>query len=271
MCSNEGQKVSIVKKYINTERPNLFEPNVYISMVVELSGLTNQMEQRTETNQKAWKQRISEAVQTAYTKHEATMSRIVLESDGTAYYEIQEKSGCKIFEDSRDWHEILQECEKKPFELWNGELIRTYINTSAETPFLFIMAHHLVGDGKAVLIFIRDVLRILDGESIAFQPMELVDDNELRSRIHFPAVLQWMIDTTSRKWKRTECVFTWEDYQRIHKEYWSTHTSEIEIKEYSKEELAQMKSQCPKGITLNSFLITRLAKEHPEWKSFGIL
>lgn len=260
------------KKYIRTEHPNLFEPNVYISMVVELDEL-NPVSPQTEkkTVQDSWRQRISDAVQTAYTKHEATMSRIVLEPDGTAYYKLQEKSGCKVFEDSRDdWRDILRENEKHPFELWNGELIRTYINTAAERSFLFIMAHHLVGDGKAVLIFIRDVLRILDGEKIAFQPMELVDDNKLRGSMHFPTLLQWMIDRINRKWERMGCVFTWEDYQRIHKEYWSTHTSEVGIKEYGKEELAQMKSQCPKNITLNSFLITQLAKEHPEWKSFGI-
>jgi hypothetical protein len=64
-----------LKKTIHCERVNLFEPNDHITMVVTLSGSFT-------VNQ------IRKAVFSAYEANEATMSRVVLEDDGTVkvYY-----------------------------------------------------------------------------------------------------------------------------------------------------------------------------------------
>lgn len=58
---------------IVTERPNLFEPNVYITVCAEIEG-------------KVCPHRLSAAVKQAFEANEATMSKIVLEQ-GFAYYE----------------------------------------------------------------------------------------------------------------------------------------------------------------------------------------
>lgn len=102
-------------------------------------------------------EQVREAIEAAYASNESTMSRIVLEDNGTAYYEKMDKTGCKIFCDNRKWQDILKESEKKPFALWNGELIRTYINKSENNVVIYIMAHHLVGDGKSIIYFIKDI------------------------------------------------------------------------------------------------------------------
>ena len=57
-----------MKKFVRSERANLFEPNVYISMVAKLSGDVSPRE-------------MEQAVYAAYEANEATMSRIVLESN----------------------------------------------------------------------------------------------------------------------------------------------------------------------------------------------
>lgn len=76
-----------MKKYIISERPNLFEPNVYISMVVEIEGnVSSEM--------------VGNAVATAYLANESTMSKIVLEENGNDYYKKEEISGCKVFFDN---------------------------------------------------------------------------------------------------------------------------------------------------------------------------
>ena len=69
-----------MKKYIRSERANLFEPNVYIGMVVKLSG-------SPETED------IRRAVEEAYRANEATMSKIVLAPNGDAWYEKMERTG----------------------------------------------------------------------------------------------------------------------------------------------------------------------------------
>lgn len=73
-----------MKKYIISERPNLSEPNVYISTIVKIEG-------------DIAVDKVAKAVQTAYTSNESTMSKIVLEENGSAYYErLNESEGSGI-------------------------------------------------------------------------------------------------------------------------------------------------------------------------------
>ena len=124
-----------MKKYIRSERANLFEPNVYISMIVKLSGNLQSEE-------------IEQAVYKAYEANATTMSKIVLEENGDAYYEKMGISGCGFIIDNCSWKELLHQSEKRPFALNEGELVRTFLTKENEQLILLIHAHHLVGDGS---------------------------------------------------------------------------------------------------------------------------
>ena len=141
-----------MKKYIRSERANLFEPNVYIGMIVKLSGNLSSEE-------------VEQAVYSAYEANEATMSRIVLEANGDAYYETMKSSGCKFFKDNRQWNELLCQSEKKPLALNQGELVRIYLTKESNQTILFIHAHHLTGDGKSVLILLNDIINSLNNKN----------------------------------------------------------------------------------------------------------
>ena len=245
----------IKKNAISSERPNLFEPNVYISMVVTLSGMIT-------------KEELAAAVEKAYAHNEATMSNIVLEKNGEAYYETRNTSGCKVFFDQRNWQEILKESEKKPFALKEGELVRTYITTGTQETILFLLAHHLVGDGKSILVLIQDIVDALEGKALEYKPMVLMDRNYLTQRAKLPLVVRWFVHKINRDWKRNEEVFTWEDYYSIHNRYWASHSSEIITKTYSAKEWKD--TAVRSGVTLNSYLTAKLLQEYPESKVIGI-
>lgn len=67
-----NEEVSMSKQII-TERTNLFEPNVYIGMYVELDG-TPRVE------------RMKDAIQKAFQRNELTMSKVVIEKKGRQCY-----------------------------------------------------------------------------------------------------------------------------------------------------------------------------------------
>ena len=83
-----------MEKYIKSERFNLFEPNIYIGMLVKISGNVS-------------KDEIQQAVYKSYEANEVTMCKIVLKDNGDAVYEKMNRSGCKFFIDSRSWKELL--------------------------------------------------------------------------------------------------------------------------------------------------------------------
>ena len=155
-----------MKKYIRSERANLFEPNVYISMVVKLSGNISEND-------------IQCAVKEAYKANEATMSKIVLEDSGDAYYEKMDNSGCKFSSETKPWQELLKLSEKRPFALCDGELVRTFLTEEDGQRILFIHAHHLAGDGKSILVLLKDIVDCLAGRQLVYKPMTSVDRNFL--------------------------------------------------------------------------------------------
>ena len=243
-----------MKKYIRSERANLFEPNVYISMIVKLSGdlLSEEIEQ---------------AVCKAYEANEATMSKIVLEENGDAYYEKMGSSGCKFIIDSCSWKELLHQSEKTPFALNEGELVRTFLTKENEQLILLIHAHHLVGDGQSVLILINDIVNSMNKQPLTYKPMLSVDRNFLEKRAKLVAGIKAYINWLNQKWQKNKRAFTWDDYYAIHRKYWNKHVSEMEWKTYN---IKELKLRCPKGITINSYMITELLRVHPGCEVVGI-
>lgn len=243
-----------MKKYITSERPHLFEPNIYISVAVKIEGnVTAEM--------------AVEAVRTAYTANESTMSKIVLCGNGSAYYEKQKESGCNIVIDSRGLKDIINDSEKKPFDLKKGELVRTFIRPENNGVTFVIHAHHLVGDGKSVVVLVNDILDSLDGKSPEIKPMLLIDSDYLEKRAKLPARVKLLVKHVNRKWAKTGKIFGWDDYDAIHRKYWNAHSSELEINTYS---VSELKKRCANGTTLNSLLIAEMLKNSLEVKTAGI-
>lgn len=241
-------------KHIETERANLFEPNVYITMVVKIEGTISAEE-------------LHRAVETAYTANEATMSRIVLDENGEAYYEKMERTGCKVYFDDRGWEEIVSESERIPFAIQDGELVRTFLRMNEGEAVILVHAHHLAGDGKSILILIEDIVNSLAGREIIYKPMLLINQDYLLQRASMPSWMKLALKIVNSKWKKTGKVFTWDDYYAVHNKYWQEYSSDIEVITYS---VSELKKRCPDGVTLNSYLITELLKEYPESKVVGI-
>ncbi len=106
---------------IVTERPHLFEPNIYIAVCVEMAG-------------KVCPQKLAAAVKQAFEANEATMSKIMLEN-GYAYYEKIPESCCKIEleNENKKWTELVSQNEKIPFAIDKGELVRAFIIPSEDS------------------------------------------------------------------------------------------------------------------------------------------
>lgn len=172
-------------KEIITERPNLFEPNVYITMCVELCGRIDP-------------HKLTTAVYEAYYVNEATMSKVVLEKD-KAYYDRLPVTGCKVSITDKNLLMLIKEYEKIPFAIDKGELVRTFIILTETNTLIMIMAHHLVGDGKSLIYFIKDMMSALSKTSLTYKPLTLLTKNHLsETRLSVPANLYTRY--CKRKW-----------------------------------------------------------------------
>ncbi|WP_139111558.1 MULTISPECIES: hypothetical protein [Clostridium] len=155
-----------MSKQIITERTNLFEPNVYIVIYVEIDG-------------KPPVERLKEAIQKAFPRNELTMSKVTIDEAGRAYYEKLKESGCKVIITQSDWKSIIAENEKQPFEIKCGELMQVFVKENGK---IFFMAHHLAGDGKSIITLLQDALMILTGNEIQCKPANIITKEFLYKR-----------------------------------------------------------------------------------------
>ena len=101
-------------KYVLTERSELFEPNVYIAMLVDIEGLVK-------------KEKLIKAAQNAFSANESLKSYITINRDGSAEYNRISESKCHVYVTDKNWKDIILENEKKPFAIDKGELLRVFL------------------------------------------------------------------------------------------------------------------------------------------------
>lgn len=247
-----------MKNEILSERPNLFEPDSYIGMVLHLTGNITCAQ-------------LKEAVQTAYEKNETTMSKIVLTSDGRAYYEKMCQSGCTAKVEHRDYRELLVENKKKPFRLQDGELIRSFIIHNEKKITLLILAHHLAGDGKAITRFAKEVLDLLDGKEVCYHTSDIITKADFEQRGSLPRLIKLWVQRKNKKWKKTGRIFTWDDYEAIHETYWTAHDYKFQLISLDEEQLSELKHNARnEGVTVNSYLVAEILKQHVQQTVIGI-
>ncbi|MDF2513666.1 MAG: condensation domain protein [Herbinix sp.] len=233
-----------MKKYIYSERVDLFEPNIYINFLVQLLGNPEP-------------DILISAVKAAFAANEATMSKIILDSTGEAFYEQMQESGCRVEISKEGWYDLIRSNEKVPFAIDKGEFLRVFIITSEEDVFLLIMAHHLVGDGKSITYLIEDIMKALSGEYLSFKEMQLITKDSLPKKSELPFLIKRYIGFYNRRWKHTGRSFQWGDYYSIHKTYWKERSSHIAHEYFSPEEIGRIHAHVKKiGISVNSYIAT---------------
>lgn len=237
----------------------LFDPSIYISMVAVIKGEITAEE-------------IKSAVEKAYTMNETTMSKIILEN-GNAYFQNMPQTGCKVFVDERDWREIMHESEKDTFRINEGELFRIYIipKPSTQEYTIFMMAHHIAGDGKSLIMMMEDILKILSGEEVEYRPLNKEGSITQPTDLKLLWGIRTFIQYLNRMWKKQEKVFDWDDYFHVHQQFWKDRKSNIRYEIVEKENLEEIKRNSKEmGITVNSYMITEFLKNHPEYKNFSL-
>lgn len=240
---------------IVTERPNLFEPNVYITFCVALTG-------------KVCPNKLSDAVKQAFEANEATMSKIVLER-GVAYYEKMPVSNCKIEirAENTDWIALVYQQEKIPFAIDQGELVRVFILPAEDKTLLLLMAHHLTGDGKSMIYFVKDIMTALADTPLTYKPLTFLERNLPTKGLLTVAKLYARY--CKHKWDNR--FWVWQDYYDMHNQYWKTVSSDIRYQTLSVEETQNIIESAKQiGCSVNSYLVTMFLQKYPHLRKAGI-
>lgn len=240
------------------ERLFLMDPNTRMTVVVTVKGDLHTEEIRS-------------AVEKAYTRNQTTMSKMVLDQKGDLYLEETMQTGCKVWIEDQPWEKILHDNEAKAFHLDEGEFIRTFIIPKGEETDIYIMAHHLVSDGLGLFILVEDIMNILQGKEVPYRQTKVLTKKGTIKRGDIGRKARFWLKLCNLQWKQEKKIYGWEDYYRIHEEFWKNMTTELAMTTIEGEELDALMQECRNlGITVNSYLVTKLLKEHPGCKNIGV-
>lgn len=233
------------------ERTFLLDPNIYMAVVMTLEGDVKAEE-------------IYEAVKKAYTQNAMTMSKAVLDENGTFYMEEMEETGCKVSIDSRDWQEIMYENERIPFRVNEGELVRTFIITKGKETDIYFMIHHITCDGNGIFLLAEDVLSNLQGKEVAYRNSTVMTQKGVIKKGGLNFLEKLGLKKLSSEWCQEEKeVFGWDIYYKIHEDFWKDSKTEIDFTELEGSELEEIKAKCKElGVTVNSYMVTKYLKDY---------
>ena len=98
---------------LQKERQYLFSPAAMISLKLDISGTSDAAEVRR-------------AIKDALKANELMNTHIVISADGEAYFETMDEPCCPIEVTDCEWRQALENSERRPFDLAEGELARFY-------------------------------------------------------------------------------------------------------------------------------------------------
>ncbi len=232
---------------IETERENLFDVNMVISMRVRIEG-------------EVIFEKLEKAFEKAVSSYEILNSKVVIEENGDALYVDCDEPKSSIKETSIGFEEIINANERIRFRIEEGEYIRAFLSPDG---IIFLM-HHLGGDGKSLLYFIESFLSIYAGEEISFVPFANLPVSALPEDSGMPYLYRSFVKFWNKRWAKIKRVFTYADMDEAYGYFWKTHKTKTVVDEYVEDTLKDFLAKSKEaGCSLTSYLVALWIKDMP--------
>lgn len=245
-------------KHMGTERMFLFEPNINIVMRVVISRSPEIAA-------------LERAIEVAIRANEILNCKIILSNTGIAGYERMESPFLSIKLSEKSWIELAREEESNVFNFTEGELIRFFILTGGDDVQLLVIAHHLAGDGMAIIHLVRDIMTALSQEKLEYKPLQTISAVDLPKRSRLNPLMRLFLKGFNFQWSRTGKPFSYDDYLRMFRDYWSKHQTVILHESIDGDQWEAIRSSAKEyGVTINSLITTCFAQAYAKEADIGI-
>lgn len=215
---------------------------------------------------------LREAAALAVRRHAVLSCRAVIDPDGTAYLTECDKAWeVSLSPFTGDVGRLILAQEAVPFAIDEGETVRFFYGGDASRPTLVVMAHHLVCDGGSIVILMRDILRAVNGQALADQPVRLLTRGDLPAHPGLSPFLRVMMKRANAKWARSGRTFSFDEYKTMAAAYAASRPAEIRLRVFDAPRTQRLVRLARENdITVNSLLIAALAACLPRGESVGI-
>ena len=243
---------------ILTERTHLFSPSIKVAVVVNIEGTVSFT-------------MLEESIKKAVAANEILCCTIGLDPDGNAYYRPSEKPRYTLSLSKGPWETLVAQQESLPCNLEEGPLLDCFVLQQVPEVQLLLVAHHLVGDGLSLALFVQDILQALAGNPLVFKPLSILSPSSVGDASNLGGLMRFLLERQNRSWRKTGKVFLFSDYQRMVQSYWANREIQITHQRIQDETLTALLHFAKKwNLTLNSVIAAALFKVKAERAKLGL-
>lgn len=247
------------KRYgLKTERMHLFTPNVNVVTKVKINGHIE-------------KSVLDQAMNQVVDANEILRSKIIIENDGQAYYQVLSHNHIKIRQSDVSWKDLMDREKEIAFDLEAGELIRVFYSFENQATEVVLITHHLAADGLSCQMIVDQLLQALNGRQLDQSSINIIDSSEFPPDTKLPIATRLYAAYINKKWQKRGRVFNYKDYKTLFKGYWDTHKTCVLIEEIEANLVEQLRGYCKKNqVTVNSAVTTAYLKACGHQADFGM-
>lgn len=243
---------------INKERMWVFSPVYGVVMKVDIKGDMNEHQ-------------LKDAIINAVNHYEVLQQKIVIDPDGSAYFDTTEDRILVLEKMNKSWKEIITEQEKVPFAFHKGELIRFFYDITDNGATVLIIGHHLAGDGISFMYLIQDIMFSLEGIEVKDKSIHLYNMENLPRESKLRPPISWLLKSMNRKWKKTGKIFDFNDFSDMFESYWNNHDTMIGTYYFEQDDYNRLLTYSKENqITVNSIITTALIRSAEETCDVGM-
>lgn len=244
------------KQYLVTERAHFMCPNMNFGIKVTIKASYNFT-------------KLQETMIQLENAHPFLKSLIAKDdSEGKLYYAYHDDLHVEIVKknDVNQWKVYYKESTGHGWDVFHEPLMKLIVMEGKETFDCMFIAHHLLGDGRAVLGIVNEFADIY----VEQKPLKTVREqlmtsiNELPQNSDLPWISKVLINRVNKNWKKENHAVSYSKYLDFEKEF--IHNNPVSYTEESLDqaEVQRLHTIChEEGISINDYLVAEMMQnEH---------
>lgn len=185
------------------------------------------------------------------------------EETGKLFYALHKESHVPIIEkgNSKAWETDYKAVTAKGWDVFKENMLKIIVYPSGQTLEFIFVAHHLLGDGRAILGLVNEFIEcyIEDKQPIKVEEQLLSSIEDLPQGSDLPFMSKLIINSLNKKWQAEQVRVTYSQYHDFEMDFIHKHAIYFEEEAVPTNEVNNLLSKCrSEKISLNDYLIAEM-------------
>lgn len=236
-----------VKHYLDTERTHLMNPSMNIIIKADIKG---------EFHEEQFRRAVIELTNT----YPILRATVQMDEKGRAFFlpASAEEIQVEIKREVEPIEPFILTENKKIFHLERESMLRIYVMPIANAFSIIFISHHVLGDGKSILLLLEALCKAYVGIDIPYVGIHLLGNHKNFPENSEPSkIIQSYLAYLNKEWRKDGRQFSFQDYEELFQKYHQDVESKVCIRMLNSVETRHVHHRCKSlGVSMNSAVVT---------------